>query len=279
MRPAEKGIHRRPNIPMSSFERDNLSFNYEEYGSGVPLIFSHGLSGNLALVRDLIGPIKGVRVVLYDNRGHGLTSGAGDPSKLTFATLADDMAAVLDHLGIESAVIGGESMGAGISLQFWKRHRQRVRGLILSRPAWLNDSYPPNLAILGTMARYIEEFGRERAPAQFAQSADFLKLKATNPETADALLTRLQGPTNLALVLKTIPASVPFESLEELRAIDAPTLVIANHGDPLHPYECAERLAGAIPGATLQEIRSKNKSVEEHRQLFRRRVVEFISSL
>ena len=48
---------------MSSFQRDNLSFSYEEYGRGVPLIFSHGLSGSLALVRDLLGPMEGVRVV------------------------------------------------------------------------------------------------------------------------------------------------------------------------------------------------------------------------
>jgi pimeloyl-ACP methyl ester carboxylesterase len=264
---------------MSTFERDGLQFNYEEYGSGVPLIFSHGLGGNLALVRELFGPMEGVRIVLYDNRGHGLTSGAGDPNKLTFATMADDMAAVLDHLSIKSAVIGGESMGAGISLQFWKRHKQRVRGLILSRPAWLNDPYPPNLAILGTAARFIEEFGHEHAPSQFAQCSEFLRLKATNPETANSLLSRLQGPANLALVLKTIPASVPFESFEELREVNTPTLVIANRGDPLHPYECAERLAGAIPGATLQEIPSKNESVEEHRKLFRRRVLEFIVSL
>jgi pimeloyl-ACP methyl ester carboxylesterase len=264
---------------MSSFQRDNLSFNYEEYGTGVPLIFSHGLSGNLSLVRDLFGPMEGVRIVLYDNRGHGLTSGAGDPSKLTFATMADDMAAVLDHLQIESAVIGGESMGAGISLQFWKRHRQRVRGLILSRPAWLNNSYPPNLAILGTMAKLIDEFGREEAPARFAQSHEFLQLEGSNPETATSLLGRLRGPINFALVFKTIPASVPFEDFEELRSIDKPTLVIANHGDPLHPFDCATRLAEAIPGATLHEIPSKNENLEAHRQGFRRLILEFIESL
>ena len=264
---------------MSSLERDNLSFNYEDHGSGVPLIFSHGLGGNLGLLRDLFGPVEGVRVVLYDNRGHGLTSGTGDPRKLTFATMADDMAAVLDHLNIESAVIGGESMGAGIAIQFWKRHAKRVRGLILSRPAWLNDPFPPSLAILGVIAKFMNEFGQEQAPAKFAQSSEFLRLKAANPETAKSLLSRLQGPKNLAPVFKTIPASVPFESYEELSAIDTRTLVIANHGDPLHPFECAERLAEAIPGATLQEIPSKNKSAEEHRQVFRRAVMNFIASL
>src|ERR1035437_7619014 len=133
---------------MNPHKCDDLSFNFEEHGSGVPLIFSHGLGGNLTLMRELIGPLEGVRVICYDNRGHGRTSAVTEPSKLTFALMADDMAAVLDRLRIDSAVIGGESMGAGISLAFWRRHPQRVRALFLSRPAWLNISYPPNLAIL-----------------------------------------------------------------------------------------------------------------------------------
>lgn len=119
-----------PGIPMSSFEHDDLIFSFEEYGSGIPLIFSHGLGGNLTQMRDLLGPLEGVRVIVYDNRGHGRTTGAVDSGKLTFACMADDMAAVLDRLRINSAVIGGESMGAGVSLAFWRRHRSRVRALI-----------------------------------------------------------------------------------------------------------------------------------------------------
>jgi pimeloyl-ACP methyl ester carboxylesterase len=266
---------------MSYFERDGLNFHFAESGSGIPLIFSHGLGGNLSRVRDQIGPLAGVRVIVYDNRGHGLTSGAGDPRKLTFACMADDMAAVLDCFRINSAVIAGESMGAGISLAFWRRHRPRVRALILSRPAWLNAPYPPNLAILGTAAKLIDEFGREEALAHFAQSADFIQFENSQPETAKSLMSRWQDPTNsnLAVVYKCIPASVPFEKFEDLGGIDVPTLVLASHGDPLHPFECASRLAAAIPGATLKEFPSKNQSVDEHQRVFRSQLGEFIASL
>ena len=94
-------------------------------------------------------------------------------------------------------------------------------------------------------------------------------------------MSRLQDPTNsnLAVVYKSIPASVPFERFEDLAGIDVPTLVLANHDDPLHPFECAFRLAAAIPGATLQVLPSKNESVEAHRMAFRHRVSEFIASL
>ncbi len=270
-----------PGIPMNSFERDALSFGFEEYGSGIPLIFSHGLGGNLTQMRDLIGPLEGVRVIVYDNRGHGRTSGVGDPDKLTFACMADDMAAVLDRLRINSAVIGGESMGAGISLAFWRRHRPRVRALILSRPAWLNASFPHNLAMQGTVGSLIEDFGRAEASARLAQSDAFIELQASHPESAKSLMRTLQDPTNknLALLYKTIPASVPFQHFAELRDIDAPTLLLASHNDPFHPFEYAARLAAAIPGATLQNFPSKNENLDEHLKVFRRRVSEFIATL
>jgi pimeloyl-ACP methyl ester carboxylesterase len=260
---------------------DDMSFNFEEHGSGVPLIFSHGLGGNLTLMRELIGPLEGVRVICYDNRGHGRTSAASDPSKLTFASMADDMAAVLDRLGIDSAVIGGESMGAGISLAFWRCHPRRVRALILGRPAWLNTSYPPNLAILAAIAKLIHEFGRGEAPARFAQSDAFKQLNASYPETARSLMRSLQDATNpdLAAVYETIPASVPFASFEELRSINAPCLLVASQDDPLHPFDYARRLAEVIPGATLQEMTSKNHSVDEYRRDFRHHISKFIHSL
>ncbi len=266
---------------MSYFEHDGLYFNFEEYGSGVPLIFSHGLGGNLSLVRDLIGRLEGARVIVYDNRGHGRTSGPMDLSKLTFACMADDMAALLDRLEIESAVIGGESMGAGISLAFWIRHRKRVRALILSRPAWLNVPFPPNLAMLGDMAKLIDESGREEAVSRFEQFANFREVSMTYPETASSLLRILQDPTNanLALVYKTIPASVPFEEFDELGTIDVPALILANREDPIHPFDYAQRLAAGIPGARLEEFPSKNRSVSEHRRVFRQKVSDYIQAI
>ena len=74
--------------------------------------------------------------------------------------------AVLDRLRINLAVIGGESIGAGIALALWRRHRQRVRALILSWPAWRDAFYPPNLAIRGTIARLIDDFGRGQGMAR-----------------------------------------------------------------------------------------------------------------
>lgn len=56
---------RHPGTPRSCFPHDDLSFNFEEYGSGVPLVFSRGPEGNLPLMRDLIGPLMRVRIIVY----------------------------------------------------------------------------------------------------------------------------------------------------------------------------------------------------------------------
>jgi len=113
---------------MPYFRRENMDFYFEEYGSGQPFVFSHGLGGNLTQARDLVGDLPAVRLIIYDNRGHGRTSGTGDPARLTFPVMAEDMAALLDFLAIPQAVIGGVSMGAGISTAFALNNPARTQG-------------------------------------------------------------------------------------------------------------------------------------------------------
>ena len=266
---------------MGFLERDGLSFNFEEYGAGTPLIFSHGLGGNLTQMRDLIGAMEGARVILYDNRGHGRTTGVVDPAKLNFDAMADDMAAVLDTLGVESAVVGGVSMGAGISTAFWRRHPARVRALVLSRPAWLNQPYPENLMVLEEIARLVDELGVDTALLHVEKLEAFAAMRRNFPEAASALVQNLQNAKvpGAAITYRSILSSVPFGDFSEFAGIRVPALVLANHDDPIHPFELAERLAAGIPGSVLQEFPSKHESVTEHQEGFRLRVAQFLETL
>jgi pimeloyl-ACP methyl ester carboxylesterase len=266
---------------MAYFRRNNVEFYFEENGNGSPFIFSHGLGGNLAQVRELIGDLPNVRLILYDNRGHGRTSAVGDPRELNFSEMADDMAALLDRLGIPVAVVGGVSMGAGIALAFSRRHRGRACALVLSRPAWLNFPNPPNLSIFPTIADMVEKHGRERALQLFENSDLYQSWKHTFPETARSLTGLFSDRSIDAIVFsfRSIPASAPFDSFEELRRIDVPTLVLGNHNDPIHPFEYAERLADSIPSAQLREFPSKSDSLEEHQSKFRCFVAEFLTTV
>ncbi len=266
---------------MAFLERDGLKFNFEEYGTGIPLVFSHGLGGNLTQMLDLLGPMERVRVVLYDNRGHGRTTGELDASKLNFDAMADDVAAILDHARIESAVVGGVSMGAGIAVAFWRRHPERVRALILSRPAWLNRPYPPNLAILNEIAKLFDKFGAEAALPRVKSLVAFASLRTNFPEAAHALMQNLENArdSSVATTYRSILSSVPFKDFSDLASIRVPALVLANHDDPIHPFELAESLAAGIPGATFREFPSKHRGAVEHQQGFRLTVAEFLRNL
>lgn len=148
---------------MPSFRHDDLNFYFEEHGSGVPFLFSHGLAGDIGQAKELVGSVAGFRLILYDNRGHGKTGEPGSVDRLNFSTMADDAAALLNRLSIERAVVGGVSMGAGIALAFCLKCPHRARAAILVRPAWLNEPAPPNLAMFPEIAAMIQDAGIEQA--------------------------------------------------------------------------------------------------------------------
>ena len=130
---------------MPYFNHDGLNFYFEEHGSGIPLLFSHGLCGSLNQAKELIGSSTGFRLIVYDSRGHGKTGQAGDIDQLNFSTMAADAAVLLDLLSVKSAVIGGVSMGAGIALAFCLRYLRSVRYFLHDRDAKLCPSFDPYL--------------------------------------------------------------------------------------------------------------------------------------
>ena len=127
----------------ATFQHDGIQFPYERIGQGEPFVFGHGLGGNRQQPKDLAGAVPGHQLIVWDSRGHGETQPVRPPEKICFVTLADDLAALLDHLEIKRAVIGGISMGAGVAANFAVRWPERMLGLILVRPAWLGSSPCP----------------------------------------------------------------------------------------------------------------------------------------
>src|SRR5262245_13857819 len=265
---------------MPYFRHDELQFCFEEHGGGRPFIFSHGLGGNLNLSLELTNQLPNVRLIVYDNRAHGRTIPLGNPDKLTFETMAMDVAALLDYLRLPSAFVGGVSMGAGISLAFCLRYPKRVKALILNRPAWLDTPNPPNLLSLTMLARLIERFGITRARSELEKTELYQDLERKHPASAKSLTDLLVNKRSDALLasLKGIPASAPVDSLDKLALLDVPSLVLGNRDDPLHPFELAQTLAKAIPRSQFHELPSKSKDVNAHHQQFRQIVTKFLST-
>jgi pimeloyl-ACP methyl ester carboxylesterase len=208
------------------------------------LILLHGLGGDRSQVIDLAPP-SASRVLALDFRAHGKTEPVGPPEALGFAVFASDLAAVMDRLGIESAVLAGVSMGAGVAARFAVDRPDRVRGLVCIRPAWLDRPNPDNLAAQPHIAALLRTLGPERGLAAFRGLPVREQFAAVSPATAESLDAQFIAPhaVERAARLERIPASVPFDDIESLRHVRVPALVIGCERDALHPMAIAREWA------------------------------------
>jgi pimeloyl-ACP methyl ester carboxylesterase len=241
-------------------------------------VFSHGLAGSIEHVRQLVNGLP-ARMILYDNRGHGRTRASLDPSTLSFSRMADDIALLLDHLGIKQAFVGGVSMGAGIALAFGLRWPTRALGLIVSRPAWLDRPQPQNLEFAGILAELIERYGVDQAWQAFERTSCYRDLYRVHPASASSLLTTIKSadPDLLKAMYRAMPASTPVRSIAEVHGMRLPTLLIGTLNDPIHPIEIAECWSAAIPRVRFEMIPAKLDDEEGHICEFQKHVKKFLA--
>ena len=248
-------------------------------GAATAFVFQHGLGGDRRGPLELYAHRPDVRLIALDCRGHGKTLPLGDPDLLRFDVFADDIVALLDHLGIERFVAGGISMGAGVALNLALRYGDRVRGLLLVRPAWLAQPSPPNLDGMVCVGRHIEQYGVQEGRARFVASDLYRRLREEAPYTAETLLAQFDEPraADAWPRLLRLPADAPNRDPAAWAQIAAPALVLANHADPVHPYAYAETLAAAIPHARLVEVPSKALDKRAHIAAARAEIGRFLA--
>jgi pimeloyl-ACP methyl ester carboxylesterase len=243
---------------MPRFRTSDATFNYIDEGTGIPLVFQHGLGGDVNQPRTFVVP--GVRLVSFDARGHGGTIASLDPARLTFSSFADDLCSLLEHLTIHAAVIGGISMGAGVALNFALRFPDRTLGLILCRPAWLNERSPKNLQAYPQIASLIEHEGVIKGRMLFEDYELFQQIRNESVDSAHSLLRQFERPgadQNFA-VLDRMPKDVPNNDPADWKTIRVPTLILGNRQDPIHPIEYAQLFSSLIPSSTFHEVTSKS---------------------
>ncbi|MBU2867255.1 alpha/beta fold hydrolase [Pacificibacter marinus] len=173
-----------------------------------------------------------------------------------FAALALD---TLDQLKVESVTLAGISMGAGIAIKMALQRPDLVNGLILLRPAWMDEPNPKNLKIIHDIGVWLSQGTKLDAIDRLNKDRFYHDLTLTNPAAAKSILgaiTRSNSRKN-APVLTQMVEDTPLASLADLAAIGAKTLVVATPDDPLHPREIAQAWADQIPSATLCELPSK----------------------
>jgi 3-oxoadipate enol-lactonase len=237
-------------------DADGVMLSGEEAGNGSPVVLLHGLTatrryvvmGSKALER------AGHRVISYDARAHGRSAPAGDPRDYGYERLAQDLRALLDDRGVDRAVLAGASMGAHTLITFALLHPERVAGLVILTPAYdPEDDRPGQMDRWDRLSDGLRKGGVEGFVAAYGTPNVPEKWRETIDRVLHQRLAAHEHPDALADALRAVPRSRPFEHWGELRAIDAPAVVVASRDevDPEHPYATGERYAAEIPGAEL----------------------------
>jgi len=251
---------------MPFFDRDALRFHYQSRGAGLPFFFQHGLGGDVNQPFGLYRPPPGVRLLAFDMRAHGETRPVGAESSLSIAMFADDMVALMDELEIDTAVVGGISLGAAVAANLAIRFPTRLVGLVLSRPAWIDRPIARNVQLYGNIARLIRQHGAHHGLEHFRLLPEFETMQRESPDCASSLVGQFEQARARECVarLEQLPCSSPCDDRSEYGSIVAPTLVLGNRLDPVHPWPFAVELAGLIPRAELRELTPKSVRVEAH---------------
>ena len=234
--------------------RDRLE--YTEFGAGdrwVVLIHGQLMPRRMhqPLARALAA--EGLHVVTVDLLGHGRSDRPADPLVYSMSAFAEQVVALLDHLGAPAAIIGGTSLGANVSLEVADLAPERVRGLIVEMPVLDNAVEAGILAF---------------APLLFAArflpwTVDGLRAltrpvpRGVVPFWAGIVLDTLdQRSESVAAVVHGLFFGRIAPSSKQRRRITAPTLVVGHPADPIHPAADAAMLAEELPEATFLRARS-----------------------
>lgn len=123
-------------------ELNGVRYHVEQYGEGEPLLLLHGFTGSADTWRPLHPFWRRFRLIAADLLGHGRTEAPKDARRYRIERAADDLAALLDKLGVEKANVVGYSMGGRLALTFAMLHPHRVRRLVLesSSPGLQTDA-------------------------------------------------------------------------------------------------------------------------------------------
>jgi pimeloyl-ACP methyl ester carboxylesterase len=225
-------------------EVNGINLYYETRGSGRPLILLHGGLGS----GEMFGPVLGLlaerhKVIAVDLQGHGRTADIDRP--IDIKLMADDIAALIDHLGLDRPDIVGYSLGGGVAFQTAVKHPSKVGRLVIVSVNTRPDAiYAEMRAQQGQVNAAAAEFMKDTPMYQLYQQV------APRPEDFPRLLDKI-GAT----------MANDFDYSEDIRALRVPTMLVAADADmapPSHIVEVFKLLDGGLrDGGWMGEGRPK----------------------
>ena len=251
---------------------------YDVSGDGPTLCLLHAFPFHRAMWRPQLEVLRrSWRIVSFDARGFG-ESPRGE-GLLTMERIADDAIALLDRLAEDKAVFGGLSMGGYAALALHRRHRDRVRGLVLADTRAEADS-EEGRASRAALSERVRRGGPEPAVDAMLPRLLASHTRSSNPELVDAVRGMMLAASSGGITDALAGLSARADSTPTLREIRCPTLILVGEEDELTPVSSAETIQNGIAGSRLIVIpKAGHLSNMENPDAFNTAVSEFLHSL
>src|SRR5262245_26883805 len=239
---------------MPEFEHRGHKLSYEIYGEGDrPIVLVHGLLMNRHMF-DRLGPemaARGNKVITLDLLGHGRSDRPVEMTHYSMTFFSRQVEALLDHLEIDQAVVGGTSLGANTALETAYLAPERVKGMMVEMPVL--DNALLAVAVIFTPIMVGLRFGE---PILKRVSALARRIPRTNPLIDIGLDWVRQDPAASSAVLEGLFVGTGAPHHDFRVQMTQPALVIGHRADPLHPFSDSGMLAEEMPNARLIEANS-----------------------
>jgi pimeloyl-ACP methyl ester carboxylesterase len=247
---------------MPYIDRDSVHIYFEDHGSGPAILLSHGYSATSRMwQRQVEALATRYRVLTWDMRGHGESDSPDAPALYSEAATVEDMAAILQHCGVESAVVGGLSLGGYMSLAFYLRYPEQVRALMLfdTGPGYRNPE---------------ARGGWNRLAERRAQVLEADGLDALRGGGDEVRMSLHHSAAGLAYAARGMLAQFDARVIDALPHIAVPTLVLVGARDEAFlvasnvmatriPHAAKVVLADAGHAANLDQPAAFNQAVEQ----------------
>lgn len=255
----------------------DIEVGFDDVGSGIPLVLLHAFPLDRTMwAPQLSALVERARCIAPDLRGFGQTTAAGAYS---IDGYADDVAGLLDALRIGRAVVGGLSMGGYIALAMWRRHPERVRGLVLADTRATAD----DAAGLASRRSLIELARTKGSGAVAGAQIVGLVGKSTREKHPDIFdsVHRLMAQASDEGIIGALEAMMArSDSTPFLSTIDVPTLIVVGDEDAITPPKVARAMQVEIPGSRLEVLaQAGHLSNIERPAAFNTVLSEFLVSL
>ncbi|MBQ2666472.1 alpha/beta hydrolase [Methanobrevibacter sp.] len=224
-----------------------MNLNCKVEGSGIPLVFIHGLSDNLLYWEFLASNLKGdFQIIRFDLRGHGESELGSD--EITIDTYVEDLNGLLEELNISNANLIGFSLGGAIAQSFTIKYPDKVDSLVLMSSFYKADqhSFEVITQFKKTLANSFGEFFDYILPLILCP-----EVIEENKEELMVLKEMASLNANVDAFIKAVDVSLDFNIENEISKINVPTLVLAGKYDGVFLLESHKDLQRQIENSEL----------------------------